>query len=63
MEPTVSVIVPVFNSEEYLERCVDSDDWLALDATRLLVRRMEDTGCGPASADGPGDQLVRGLHV
>ena len=21
MEPTVSVIVPVFNSEEYLERC------------------------------------------
>ena len=24
MEPTVSVIVPVFNSEEYLERCVDS---------------------------------------
>ncbi len=118
MEPTVSVIVPVFNSEEYLERCVDSilnqeyqdlelilvndgstdrsgeicrryeeqdprvlvmtkensgvsdsrnlaigqavgkylqfvdsDDWLAPDATRLLVRRMEDTGCGLVVAD------------
>ena len=24
MKPTVSVIVPVFNGEKYLERCVDS---------------------------------------
>ena len=30
---------------------VDSDDWLAPDATRLLVRRMEDTGCGLVVAD------------
>lgn len=118
MKPTVSVIVPVFNAEEYLERCVDSilnqdyqdlelilvndgstdrsgeicrrygeqdsrvtvidkensgvsdsrnlaigraagtylqfvdsDDWLAPDATRLMVRRMEETGCDLVIAD------------
>ena len=118
MKPTVSVIVPVFNGEKYLERCVDSilnqeyedlelilvddgstdgtgeicrryerqdprvllitkensgvsdsrnlaigqalgtylqfvdsDDWLAPDATRLMVRRMEETGCDLVIAD------------
>ena len=24
MEPTVSIIVPVYNAQDYLERCVDS---------------------------------------
>ncbi|HJC47523.1 MAG TPA: glycosyltransferase [Candidatus Lachnoclostridium pullistercoris] len=118
MKPTVSVIVPVFNGEKYLERCVDSilnqeyedlelilvddgstdgtgeicrryerqdprvflitkensgvsdsrnlaigqalgtylqfvdsDDWLAPDATRLMVRRMEEAGCDLVIAD------------
>ena len=118
MEPKVTVIVPVYNAEEYLNRCVDSilnqeyedlemilvndgstdrsgeicqayevkdprvilltkensgvsdsrnlaisqaagkylqfvdsDDWLAPDATRLMVRRMEETGCDLVIAD------------
>lgn len=118
MEPKVSIIVPVYNAEEYLERCVDSilnqefsdlelilvddgskdgsgdicrrygeqdrrvrviskensgvsdsrnmaidqargiylqfvdsDDWLTPDATRLLVRRAEETGCDLVISD------------
>lgn len=117
-KPMVSVIVPVYNAEEFLERCVesilnqeykelelilvndgsqdssgdicrkyeekdsrvrvfskentgvsdsrnlaishaagkylqfvDSDDWLAPDATRLLVRKAEETGCDLVIAD------------
>lgn len=118
MAPKVSVIVPVYNAQEYLKRCVDSilnqeftdlelilvddgsrdrsgeiclqygrqdprvrviskensgvsdsrnlaisqasgtylqfvdsDDWLTPDATRLLVRRAEETGCDLVIAD------------
>ena len=118
MNPTVSIIVPVYNSQEYLERCVDSilnqeytdlevflvndgstdrsgeicesyrakdsrvhvihkentgvsdsrnlairhakgtylqfadsDDWMAPEAAKLLVRKAEETGCDMVIAD------------
>ena len=41
MKPTVSIIVPVYNAEKFLNRCVDSDDWLTSDATKLMVRAAE----------------------
>ena len=118
MEPTVSIIVPVYNARDYLERCVDSilnqeytdlelllvndgstdgsgelcenyrktdprvhvihkentgvsdsrnlairrargkylqfadsDDWMAPEAAKLLVRKAEETGCDMVIAD------------
>lgn len=93
MEPKVSIIVPVYNAEKSLARCVDSilnqefrdfelilmddgskdrsgeicdgyarargtflqfvdsDDWLTADATKLMVRAAEETGCDMVIAD------------
>ena len=36
----VSVIIPVYNAEEYLRQCLDSDDYLELDALEKIYKKI-----------------------
>lgn len=36
--PLISIIVPVYNVEQYLKRCVDSDDYVDLTMFEILIK-------------------------